>query len=114
MRLYICGVCIAILIEVGSLSTGYKRTLIVVENRIPMANNLDYIIFPKYNESISNIKVSKVNKSNLYNLFITNIRYMKDIKHLYKDMNNILKFVPAYSVQYSDCADVYDWLKNLN
>jgi len=90
-----------------------KRLLYFPEKSFLMTKRIDSILFPKYEQSLNLIDFNKVSHVELFNWVINNTKHFSTTNKLFKDINNLLKTVSAYKVNYSNCEDVLEWFSGL-
>ena len=91
-------------------SEGEKRYLYDIDNTIEKLVGIDYILFPTYQRSQQTIQTNQLYGTELVNAFLNNIRHMKDMNTLFRDVKNTIKNASAFTLVYAECADVYDWI----
>ncbi len=89
------------------------RTLIKAQNQLDHFDNIDYIIFPKFERNASD-EILKIPESILFKKIINNVRSDKDMYTTYKDVYNLIHNVKgAYSIKYSSSESAYRTLLSI-
>lgn len=90
-----------------------KRYIYSPVNILPQGNNIDLILFPKY-DKYTNFQNNKLKNRYLFNSLIKNVKFSKDMRTIYKDISNLTNISESYQVCYNQCGNVASFIDKIN
>lgn len=89
------------------------RTLIRADKRLKCFDNIDFVIFPKFEKNTCEI-TTRISESMLFRRIINNVRSYKDMYTTYNGICNLVLGVKgAYSMKYSNSESAYQILLSI-